>query len=327
MKSILLILVTSISLLTAQEKTDEQPPASPQDAALEKIFSSLGDEKAFPQALEQAKQVKIHQQILLEARFLHNVDLRNDAAIAAMAPEFVAARDTFDPDNSEIFAVKDDWLGVVHYTQALAALQKGDKANFKKHITEAFWLSPKQAPAFAPHIQELRLKEAMAKITIDPNRTLKDQETGKEVPLGTLLQDKKALVLHFWSPMSQEAQVNMPDFVRTTEACDAHGIAVASILVGQYPGILQDAEATRKEDAAKAACSWLVDSPKKSISNKLRITALPTMVVVSPSGKVLFNGHPSNKNFWGTLKEAAPQFKRPENPQPEPHNHEHEHSE
>ena len=320
MKHVFIILLLATHAVIAQETPDKT--SVPKEAIMEKIFSTMGDPKLFPVALKAARQAGVHPQVIREARFLHNVDMRDDAAIAAMAPEFVQARDQFDPDDSEVFAVKEDWLGVVHYTQALAALQKGDKDSFKKHITEAFWLSPRQAQAFAPHIHTLRLEEAMKKATIDPNRKLKNQETGKMVPLGKLLEDKKALVLHFWSPMSQEAQVNMPDFILTTEACDKHGIGVASILIGQYPGIRKDAESIRTEDAQNAACTWLVDAQKKSLSNKMRITTLPTMVIVSPEGKILFNGQPSNKNFWATIKRIAPDFKRPHN-----HQHDHDHEE
>ena len=35
------------------------------------------------------------------------------------------------------------------------------------------------------------------------------------------------------------------------------------------------------------------------------------MVIISPNGKILFNGNPSNNYFWDTLKKVAPAFKRP----------------
>ncbi|MFK7909806.1 MAG: hypothetical protein AB8F34_04305 [Akkermansiaceae bacterium] len=314
MKLIPIIALLFVNCAFAQDSPPAEPPADPKEDALEQIFSSMGDEN-FPTALAEAKKAGLHPQILLEARFLHHVDQRDNKAIAAMADEFIALTDKFDPDNSEVFSLKEDWSAVVHYTQALAALEKGDKEGFKKHITEAFWLSPKQAQAFAPHIEQLRLRDAMASITLDPNRSLKDQETGKPVSIGQLLADKKALILHFWSPMSQEVQVNMPDFILTSQACDAQNIAVASILVGKYPGILKDAETLRKEDAIKAASSWIVDSDKDTLSNKLRIASIPTMVIVSPEGKILFNGQPSNKEFWKTVKTVAPNFTRPNNPE------------
>ncbi len=311
MKHILLfLLITTFSL--AQETTPA-PPADPKEVAMEKLFASMGED-SFPKALEQAAKAGIHPQVLLEARFLHFVDRRDNSAIAALAPEFIKLRDSFDPDTSEIFSVKEDWLAVVHYTQSLAALQKGDKAGFKKHITEAFWLSPRQAQAFAPHINRLRLDEAMAAITLDLTRVMQPQSDGKPTPLGELMQGKKATLLHFWSPMSQEVQINLPDFVLTTKECKKQNIAVLSILVGHYPTLLEDAESFRKEDAAKAHCIWLKDSNKKSLATLFRITDIPTMVIVSPEGKILFNGHPSDPEFWKTIKKIAPKFKRPNSP-------------
>lgn len=330
MKSILLILLSSIFALAQEAQETPEPispalpglperpnlptapakPVDPKETAMEQLFSSMG-EAGFPAALEQAKTAGIHPQIILEARFLHLIDMRDNAGLAAMAPEFIEKRDAFDPDNSEVFSVKEDWLAIVQYTQALAALEKGDKAGFKTHITEAFWLSPRQAQAFAPHIDRLRLEEAMKQITIDPARVMQAQDEGKPSTLGELMKGHKATVLHFWSPMSQEVQVNLPDFVLTTQSCKDQNIAVLSILVGQYPDILQDAESVRKEDADKAHCSWLVDSNKNSFANLLRITDIPTMAIISTEGKVLFNGHPSDKKFWQTIQKIAPEFNRP----------------
>ena len=230
-----------------------------------------------------------------------------------MAPELVRKRDSFDPENSEIFSVKEDWLAIVHYAQAIAALQQGDKANFKKHITEAFWLSPRQAQAFAPHIDQLRLNEAMKLITIDPGKLMQPQQGGKPTTLRDLMRGHKATILHFWSPTSQEVQLNLPDFVITTQSCKEQNILVLSILVGHYPGILEDAESIRKEDAADAQCTWLIESNTKPLSDLLRVRDIPTMVIISTDGKILFNGHPSDADFWLTVQKVSPDFKRPNN--------------
>ena len=90
-----------------------------------------------------------------------------------MAPELNEKRDSFDPNHSEVFALKDDWLAIIHYGQALAALEKNNKGDFKKHITEAFWLSPRQAQAFGPHIERLQLEEAMQSVKLPPHSVTK----------------------------------------------------------------------------------------------------------------------------------------------------------
>lgn len=291
---------------------DTTQPEDPRTLAMEELFSTMGQAE-FPAALKQARDANIHPQVLLEARFLHLVDIGDNAGLASMAPELASNSNLFDPDNSEIFSIKEDWLAIVHYTRALAALQQGDKAGFKKQITEAFWLSPRQGQAFAPHIDQLRLDEAMKTITLDPQKTLSYQENGKPAKLGDLINGYQATILHFWSPMSQEVQLNLPDFILTTQSCKQHNIIVLSILADQYPDILKDAETMRNEDAAKAQCTWLVDSNSKPLTGLLRIRDIPTMVIVSADGKILFNGHPSNIKFWQTIQEIAPDFKRPNN--------------
>lgn len=312
-----IILLLPVLLATAQEDKNPLPGeglpnerADAQQQALDHLFTTMGGE-GFASALEQAEQSGIHPQVLLEARFLHLIDMGDHAGLAAMAPELIKARDHFDPDNSEVFSIKEDWLAIIHYTQALAALENGDKEGFKKNITEAFWLSPRQGQAFAPHIDKLRLQDAMKSISLDLGKTLQSQGEQQTHQLGDLITGHRGAILHFWSPMSQQAQINMPDFVLTTQSCKKHNIAVLSILVGQYPDIVNDAQSIRIEDAQGAECVWLIDAKKQSLADLLRIRDVPTMVIASPDGKIVFNGHPSEKDFWQAIQKIAPDFERP----------------
>jgi len=279
---------------------------------LTEIFSQL-DTPAFKQAIEKSRQAGIPEQILLEARFLHLIDQDDHNALVKLAPELEAYRDKFDLALSEIFGVQEDWLSVIHYTQALVALDKKDEQEFKKHITEAFWLNPRHAQIYAPHIERLRLNNAMANITISSDLKLQPQSGGVPTDLKALSKGKKAFVLHFWSPISQEVADNMEDFTLTSHECSTHEIAVISILIGSSPETIQEAELIRKQHQDKAQCTWVVDSSKSTLTKILRITDIPTMVILSTDGKVLFNGHPSETKFWNTIKSIAPNFKRPNN--------------
>ena len=287
---------------------------------LTQIFSQL-DTPTFKQAIEKSRKAGIPEQVLLEARFLHWIDQDDSSALAKLAPELLAFRDRFNLELSEVFGVKEDWLSVIEYTQALSALEKGDNDSFKKHIKEAFWLNPRHAQIYAPHIERLRLLQAMAKTTISPELKIQPQQGGQELTFASLVNEKKALVLHFWSPMSQEVAINMPDFVLTSNACQANGIAVASILIGKTPEVLKDAETVRKKHQENAKCTWLSDTEGHSLTSMLRITDIPTMVIISPKGKILFNGHPSESDFWNKIQQIAPNFKRPNNSK---HSHSHE---
>lgn len=315
------LLFTSLSL--AQE-TNTPSGQKESDAArkelLNELFSQL-ETPAFEKAIQKARTSGIPEQVLLEARFLHLIDQGDQAALAKLAPELIAFRDKFDLNLSEVFGVKEDWLSVIHYTQALAALEKKDEQAFKKHISEAFWLNPRHAEIYAPHIEQLRLKQAMANVTIAGDLKLQPQQGGEPTPLKELQKDKKATILHFWSPLSQEVAVNMPDFILTAHECAANDIAVISVLVGASPEAIKDAEVVRKKHQGAAQCTWVLDTEKPSLTRTLRIADIPTMVILSNEGKVLFNGHPSEPTFWKTIQKISPQFKRPNN---EEHDHDHE---
>jgi hypothetical protein len=317
MKSLILCLVLGTYVIALEnpasleiDNATSTQLSKAKEAAMEKLFSTLGQDE-FGTALQEAQQADVHPQVLLEARFLNLIDLENYAAIAGMAPELNEKRDAFDPNHSEVFALKDDWLAIVHYAQALAALEKNNKGDFKKHITEAFWLSPRQAQAFGQHIERLQLDEAMQSIKLPLTKSLKSQIGGQLATLAQHMEGSKAIILYFWNPMSQEIQVNLPDFVVTTQTCHLNNIPVLAILTGQYPDMIQDAEIIRKEDAAQAQCTWLIDSNNKSLGSLLRVRDIPTMVIVSPEGKILFNGHPADNAFWIALEKLSPKFKRP----------------
>lgn len=298
MKLLFALLCLSLCPCLAQDK----------QAILEKIFTER-DPAQFNTAIKQAEAAGVSEQVRLEATFLFYIDQKDDKAIAALSKDFLKHKDNFDPKKSEVFAVEEDWLAVVHYTQAIAALQNNDKEGFKKHIMEAFWLSPAQAPAFATHIEKLRLDEAMAKVTIMPEQKLTNMPDGKAKSFKEILGAQNAVLLHFWSPWMQDG--TLADFAPTANEVSKHGISVASVLGESSPEIITDANAMIKEQAANAKTLWLFDDNLNPISQILRIQHAPTMVLLSKDGKVLFNGHPADDAFWDALKKVSPDIVRP----------------
>jgi hypothetical protein len=239
------------------------------------------------------------------------VDRQEDDKLAAMLPEFLKRKESFKLEESEIFAVREDWLAVVEYVQAIAALRKNDKDGFKKHITEAFWLSPKQGSAFAPHIDRLRMDEAMRGMKIDPATKLASLMAGEKVEFAALMNGKKALLLHFWSPWSRECEASMPDFKASATELEKHGIAIASLLADATPDAITAAKEIVADLGTPPPGAWLVDREKDSLHQLLRIANVPSMVLVSAEGRVLFNGHPSEDRLWEELEKLSPDIKRP----------------
>ena len=311
-----LSLIAVVTTATAQPSSPDVALAAAASAAREVALDGLLSERESLEALEalvaNARKVGVSEQAILEARFLYHVDRREDAAIAAMLPEFLKQREDFKLEDSAIFGVKEDWLAVVEYVQAIAALDKGDKAAFKQHITEAFWLGPRQAAAFAPHIERLRLEEAMRSVKIDFSIPLEPLNAGGPVTLASAIEGRKAMLLHFWSPLSPEGEAAMPDFARTAATLLSNGVAVVSLVAAQSPEALANGRKMILPYVSQPSGLWLVDSVEKSLGRELRIQNLPTMVIVSTDGKILFNGDPTDDRFWDALKRIDAAIIRPE---------------
>jgi hypothetical protein len=303
----------SVVLAAAQPVAPPAPAVSPREVALDNLLSERESEAALAAVITEARKAGVSEQAILEARFLYHVDRNEDEAIAALLPDFVKQRDAFDIEQSAIFSVKEDWLAVTEYVHAIAALTKGDKAAFKTHITEAFWLSPRQASAFAPHIDRLRLEDSMREVKIDFDSRLIDLKSGDGVQLKSLLEGKKAMIFHFWSPSSSESVASMPDYIITAKELEKHGIAMVSILPQDSPQILTEARAAIHPLGLHPPGAWVIDRKENPLSRELRVATLPLFVVVSNEGRVVFNGDPVDANLWSELQKMDSAIRRPDN--------------
>jgi hypothetical protein len=285
----------------------------PKEAAVERLLSERGDEKTFAAAVEAARKQGVDEQVILEAKFLYCVDRNDDAGLAALAPAMAEWREKkrFRIENSAIFGVEEDWLAVVEYVQAIAALRKGDRAGFKRHITEAFWLSPRQGAAFAPHIERLRMEDAMKKVRLDFSTKLRRLDGAGQVDLADVIAGHKAMALHFWSPWSRECEEYSADFMATARVLEANGIAVVSLLAEEDPRVVEEARKCVEEKAAGVPGLWLRDRVKNPLHTVLRVQSVPVLVLIGPHGRVLFNGHPADGACWKALRQVAPDLKRP----------------
>ncbi|QTN33209.1 hypothetical protein HZ994_13100 [Akkermansiaceae bacterium] len=300
------------ALLCAQPEPSAETPMTPREDAVEQLLSERESPEALEKAAAAARALGVSEQAILEARFLFHVDRAEDAEIAALLPQFLALKDKFSLTDSEIFGSADDWLAVTEYVQALAALEKGDKDGFKKHITEAFWLSPRQGAAFAPHIDRIRLMDAMKAVRVDFGKGYTDTLTGKPTDFGTILGTRKGMLLHFWSPWSRECEATLADFLITAEHLAANDVAVASVLPETSDKVIADARAMLAATGKKLQGAWIVDTVKNPLSAKLRVQSVPAVVLVSPDGRILFNGHPTDGEFWEALERINPEIARPE---------------
>lgn len=310
-------LITLISVATAEITPlpeRDSPSGSAKELALDNLLSERDSRKALDEAIAAARKVGVSNQAILEARFLYHVDRREDGDIAAMLPEFIKQRSDFKLTDSAIFSVKEDWLAVNEYVEAITSLSKGDKDAFKIHITEAFWLSPRQASAFAPHIERMRLEESMRSVKIDFDTECVALGSGEIITLKSLMKDRKAMLMQFWSPASRECEGSLPDYAITAKALAAKGIAMVSILTENSASVLTDARKMILPLGENPPGTWLIDQKDKPLALDLRIRTLPTFVLISNEGQILFNGDPTDDGLWEALKKIDRQIIRPDSP-------------
>jgi len=312
MRPLLLCLLLASSLTAAPDGgSNKQAAASPRAAALEALLAERESPAALQRAIDRARQAGVGEQVIFEARFLFLVDRHDDDGIAALLPDFNKLDAAFKLEQSGIFATREDWQAVGEYLNALDALKHGDKAAFKRHITEAFWLSPQQGAAFAPHIDKLRLAEAMKEFKLDFAEEFKTISGDGAQSLKKIIGERKALLLHFWSPWSDGADDGMPDFTATAKVLTHHGIAVASLLPEAAPKLLADAAESIKSIGANPPGAWLADAEADPLHRRLRVRGFPTMVLIGADGTVLFNGDPADDALWQALRKVDPQLARP----------------
>lgn len=313
---------TIVSLLAVAISSGAEPiPAAPADpgatptpreTALDQLLSERGSVPQLDAAIAEAKKQGIGEQAILEARFLFHVDRNEEEALVALLPEFQKRSERFNVEESEIFATTEDWQAVIEYIKSIAALRSGDKAGFKKHITEAFWLSPKQAAAFTPHVEKFRMEEVMANTKIDFSTNLNPLSGGESVSLNKLLEGNKALLVYFWSPWSGECEAMLPDIATLARELPTKDIALASVISDHSAKVLEDARTMLGAIEPKVTGHWLVDLEHTPFTRSLRVQSLPIMALVSTEGKILFNGHPSSDDLWNALKKINPSITKPD---------------
>lgn len=285
---------------------------TPKEDAVEQLLSERESQEAFDREVIEARKLGVAEQVILEAKFLFHVDRAEDDLIAALLPDFLERKDKFDLQESEIFGSVDDWMAVTEYVQALAALGKGDKDAFKTHITEAFWLSPRQGAAFAPHIDRIRLMDAMKAVRLDFKKSYSDILGEGSVELGDVMGDKRGLLLHFWSPWSRECEATLSDFFVTADFLVSKEVAVVSVLPETSEKVKGDAKKMLLDTGRKIPGVWIADTEKVPVSTKLKVQSVPTVVLISKEGGILFNGHPTDENFWKALEGINEEITRPE---------------
>jgi len=127
-----------------------------------------------------------------------------------------------------------------------------------------------------------------------------EQSNGNKTTLAALTKGKKAVMLDFWATWCGPCMALMPELKKKAKKLGPQGIVVAGMNVERG---LKKAERTRKK--LEIDFAWLVEPKGEPLSGPLEIDSIPRMVLISPEGKVLFNGHPQDAGLAEALAEIG----------------------
>jgi len=310
MKSLLCILTlcTGLATLPSRAQSPEEAAAGAK-AVLQRLFSQETTEEELLALVKEANKAGIPRQQIIEAKLVWGLRRQDIPFLVKILPEVEILAAAFDPANAAALPTVEAANGFIAYIKALKAGEAGDDEGFKKNILEAIWLNSKQAPVFIQAIDKFRLESKMKSMVADLKIPL-TTSMGEATTLADQLGGGKALLLDFWASWCGPCMNLMPALKRKAEKLSAHGIVVAAMNKDDE-NAEHIAERIRKEQ--NATLPWLVEPADRPYSKAFAIDSIPRMILISPEGKVLFNGHPEDPALWAALKKIDPNIEAPAN--------------
>jgi thiol-disulfide isomerase/thioredoxin len=264
-----------------------------------KLFSAQGTREDFTKLTEDAKKSGASAQLLAEAKLMWGLRHRDTEFLTQILPELETAANDFKKEESAGFRNVAEFRALISYFKALDAASHGDEAGLKEHITEAFWQNPEEAALFAETVTFFRTQAKMAKITVDMNTPL-TMSNGASITLNAVRGKNKALLLYFWASWNAPCIELMPDLRKKSAHLGRQGIAVAAMNMESDQAIAQQV----REEKGMQDVTWLVEPKTNRFSELLEITKIPRLILLTPEGKVLFNGNPLDPALWTALKKV-----------------------
>lgn len=287
--------------LSAQEAA-----SSPQEM-MQRLFDPQATKAQFEETAKKAGMAGIARQQIIEARLVWGLRNQDAAWLEKMLPELEVLAGNFDSTQSSGFKTADEIRSFIAYTKAIIAQNKKDDGAFKTNILEAIWLNPGQAQIFTQVIEKQRLEAKMANMKVDLSLVINTHD-GEATTLADQLGDKKALLVDFWASWCGPCMQLMPELKKKAELLSKHGIVVAGMNKDDQNAPAVTAKVREEQEIT---FPWLIEPAERPFTKQLEIESIPRMILIAPSGQVLFNGHPQDPALWVALQKINPDIKAP----------------
>lgn len=285
------------------------PSVGWKEEAVRAIMAYDGEEEHFSRLIMAARRSNIPEQTLREARLFYYLGSQDEQGLASLADEFAAQAEGFKEKDSELYSRKQDWLATVSFLQAIKKRVAGDVVGFEQGIKNAFWLSPRQAAIFSPFVYKHHVRGVLDREKISDSFAL-SSITGESGNFSLWKAKHKGVIFHFISLWNKGCVEAMPDFLETKRELNLHGFKVITVIV-QSPENIKMELPNYLLRTKLPPDDLYYDLPENSLAGRLCVEKLPSMALVSSSGKILFSGRPNESEFWKKLHKLNPSLKRP----------------
>jgi peroxiredoxin len=316
MKTILAVSILILALsceaslgATASQSAGGRAPGKQQDkgskdVTLERLkqeFTSMGE---FERAAQAAQKTGISQQTIDEVRLVVVIRLRSLDSLPSTLAGLQQNLATWHEADPPVFHQKSDLQGAMFVATALLADKNDNDAEFERAIKEAFWADPSLGDVLADLVNTRRSKQKLAAITIPLDLELEQPESGT-TSLRELMRGQKAVLLDFWASWCGPCMRSMNELKSRAHSLSPQQVAVVGINVesGDEGGVAEARKRSRKvKTDKKIDFGWVLEPADRPLSKMLNLDSIPSAVVVTPDGKIVFAGHPDDPALATALK-------------------------
>lgn len=304
MNKILVLLTALVSpiFLAAQSETPSAPV--PTQTPLEALRAAAVDQEAdFDAAYAAAEAAGVKASVLLESKVLNLLGSSDLQAVLNLIPEMEASADEFVVGQGGFFSTRNQVHGLIENLKALRANEAGDMEGFERHTKEGFWKSPEVSNMFGmarlvqDHHEKAAQKETMKNLRIPMDLEIQSVD-GSMTTLAKASQGQKAILLDFWASWCGPCIQLMPELKKKADTLPAQGVFVAGMNTDRSDQLRHAREVQEKHGMDMP---WLIEPESSPFSRALAINSIPRMILLTPDGQVLYNGHPMDPELTKTL--------------------------